>query len=279
MKNSIKLLISLLLLSSCYFDLNEQDDDFWKTDISNLPLEEVVITDSDYELTLSNGWDMHTDHQVNYTDNYNFDPTDNDKFTIRSNFFYMWTTGAVANSMANGMPMCMNKTKCDFSEFHPDGVWGTVGSKRASGEFKWEFINVKATKRFRVTVKNLPGQTEILEYDSIFSNKRDYHVAIKKGHEKDSISLQILYFSKHMLHSSTAGSPWTLTSLNTKPEVEGNKLVIKQGDLSRWPISPNDTAFLNVATIKRFVNIIDNQDVGFTYQYNNLVPIKVDRTP
>lgn len=266
-------------MSSCYLHLTEHDEDHWKTDISNLPLEEVVITDSDYELTLSNGWDMHTDHQVNYTDNYNFDPNDNNKFISRSNFFYMRTTGAIANSMANGIPMCINKTRCDFSEFHPDGSWGIVGSKRASGTFEWEFINVKATKRFKVIVKNLPGQTEILDYDSIFSNKRDYHVTIKKGNEKDSVSVQLMYFSKHMLHSSTSGSFWGWSSIWTKPEVDGNKFVIKEGDLLRTPIPLDDTVFLNVATIKRFVNIIDNQDVGFTYQYNNLVPIKVDRTP
>lgn len=277
MKNSTVFLVIILFLSSCITDHIEQQSDHWKIDISNLPVEVVTITDSDYDLKPAHGWDMHTDFQVNYTDNYNFDPEDNGKFIMKSNLFDILISGAIANSMANGLPMCKNKTKCDFSEFQPDGVWRNTGIKMASGEFEWEFINVKATKRFKVLVKNLPGQTEILDYDSIFSNKKDNNITVKKGHEGDSVSVQLLVFSKHILDSNTSGSSWGWKSLGINPEVDGNKLVIRQGDLLRSSISPNDTVFLNVATIKRFVNIIDNKDVGFTYQFNNLVPLRVDK--
>jgi len=269
-----------LLLSACYTYQEEELINDWrdyKIDISNLPLEEIIITDSDYQLKTVNGWDMHTEHRVYYTDNYIFDPKQNDKFVIGTDVFEAEVGGGMANSTVNGMPMCDGPLQnCDFTEFQPNGSWRKAGERKSTGEFEWEFINTKATKKYKIHVKNLPGQTEVINYDSLFSNDKDNRITIKKNAETDSVLVELLLIPKEILNGRNSSS-WGWTAVRFSPDVEGNTLIIKKGDLLRWSISPRDTVFLNVATIKRTVNVIDDVDVGINYQMNNVVPINMDR--
>lgn len=282
MKKLFSLLpLIFLLLCACY--TYEDDKDLiidwrdYKIDISDIPTETIVITESDYQLKTVNGWDMHTEHRVYYTDNYIFDPEQNDKFVVGTDIFEAKVEGGVANSTVNGMPMCDHSTQnCDFTEYQPNGSWRKAAKRKATGEFELEFITLKATKMIKVQVKNLPGKTSIIDYDSLFSNDKDNRIVIKKNAETDSVLVELLLIPKEILNGKNTPS-WGWTAVRFRPEVEGNTLFIKKGDLLKWPISPKDTVFLNVATIKRTVNVIDNIDVGFNYQMNNVVPIKLDR--
>jgi len=270
--------VVFLLTSACFQEIIE-DSNKWKKDISNLPVEEILITESDYQLITINGEDMHTKIRVFYTDNYMFDPLPYRKFAIGSHAFDSRVEGGVANSTINGQPMCGDQRQnCDFKEFRPNGIWYITGNRKATGDFEWEFINISATKKFKVKVTNMPSQTTISSYDSFFSNKKDNLITIKKNAETDSVLVELIVFPKEIANGNFP-SFWSRSAYRFRPEIDGNTLVIKKGDLLSSPISPKDTAFLNVATIKRSVNIIDNEDVGFTYQINNLVPITLDREP
>ena len=277
MKNFVKLLLIVFLISSCVTNREEVEPmDFMKIDLSKLPVEEIVITDSDYDLKPEFSHDRHTSLKVHYTENYQFDPEQNDKFAIASKIFDARIGGGLTNSMVNGLTMCNNPLiDCNFNERQPNGTWRTAGRREASGDFEWKFINLKATKIFNVKVKNLPGQTTIIDYDTLFSNKKDNRIVIRKNTETDSVLVQLISFPKEMLNGRI--SNWTWSAISYPGEVEGDTWIIKKGNLLSRSIPTNDTVFLNVATIKRFINIIDNEDVGFTYQFNNIVPLQMDK--
>ena len=278
-------LIGLVSLNGCRPDGNDRVP---QPEAKPIPTTVIQADSTDFPLLqdLSNGGlDNRVDGEFLYQENY-FVTDDDYRLTLTGGYaMASYEAGgyAIRDSRVNGQFMCVQShNDCDSTKSKPNGRWSRVGRVSAARWLTWEHITIEKDRRYRLEMNDLPKPIRVLNLSTIFPTKDDYTITFTKASPKDSLLFELLFIPKTEFNRIRT-DPFVNHNLwRFRALTKGNQLLIpgkmieQTFSRSNYQKSPNaDTAFVNVATLRRVIKIVGDKKIGLTYQINDYHPVRI----
>lgn len=282
-KALLLLLFSGIGLLACQSD---QDSDLLPSDPDPvlLPLTTIIADTTDLEpIYSSRGYDHRLDGAFFFEENYFINNT-NYQFTLQSGFFQADYQGneAIRDNHVYSDLMCVGGNFRCPEEGEPATLWETVGELPEEDTLVWEYTNYEREKRYRYVMTDIPQRMSNVEVPDTLRMDEDQVITFTKASEQDSLNLELIIISKEKMKRNRE-IPFIDHSRTffAKLVHEAGKVTVLSGELqymNERGFSPTeeDTAFWNVAAVRKVIKTVDGKNMQLTYQVNHIIPVTVE---
>ncbi len=209
------------------------------------------------------------------------------RFALSSGIFSVdYGREVIQKSRINQYSMCKNSfNDCEDLEWPIASLWQWVGPLSATDTLVWQYLDGdNPTRGYRWVMTEKPQQIRVTSVPTVLRPGQPQVISYEEVSDEDHLQLELVVIAKDMLryehtlpivtHSRTIYDPsaWVEeTNRVTLPIEQVNQLFS-----GSFALAETDTAFWNVASVRKIVKEIEGTRFELTYQVNNLTPIRIE---
>ncbi len=208
------------------------------------------------------------------------------RFALNSSAFRVeYNREVIQDSRINQNPMSRWGSPCDDSEDCFGTIWEWTGFLTSPDSLVWQFVDFEQpTQGYRWVMTEKPQQIRVTKVPDVLRPGQPQVISFEKASDEDRLQLELVVIAKDMLlyehtlpivtHTRTIYDPSAWIE-----EAEQLTLLSEQVDYifsGSFALAETDTAFWNVASVRKIVKEIDSVRFELTYQVNNLTPIRIE---
>lgn len=225
------------------------------------------------------------DGELQVEENYFVDPQTN-RFTLnQGNFLVEYAQEFIRASHINQNAMCPNglSSHCN-QERERASLWHWAGNLIPEDTLVWQYVDdAQPEQGYRWIMTEKPRQIKIVDAPAAIRPGQSQTISYQKASDVDSLLLELVIIPKselleaHALPSVNHSrihhnlSDWSTGNQITLPAEEVDDLFERNRLLA-----DTDTAFWNVASVRKIVKVINGKQFQITYQVNNLHPLAIE---
>ncbi len=209
------------------------------------------------------------------------------RFALSSGIFSVdYGREVIQESRINQYSMCKNSfNDCEDLKWPIASLWQWVGSLSATDTLVWQYLDGDdPTQGYRWVMTEKPQQIQVVSAPAVLRSGQPQVISFIKASDEDHLKLELVVVEKEKLGEENtipfvAHTRFLYDSSIWVEETNRVTLPIEQVDQlfsGRFALAETDTAFWNVASVRKIVKEINSVRFELTYQVNNLSPIRIE---